>query len=202
MVSSGTDFAGQTIKLGADIDLNNEPWTPIGQTGATQFRGTFDGANYTISNLNIDATAQVGATYSTGIFGWLNAATVMNVRVNGAIVKGNHNVGVIAGYLETSGCKVENCHVEDASIECHNANDDANGDKCGAIVGHAGNTGVIVKDCSAQNSTISAGRDAGQIVGAAKVDNIINCSATNVKVTANGEGTGDYIRNEVIGRIL
>ena len=82
------------------------------------------------------------------------------------------------------------------------ANDDANGDKAGVIVGHAGNTGVVVKDCTAENSTVSAGRDAGQIVGAAKEANVTDCSATNVTVTANGEGTGANVRNEVIGRVL
>ena len=195
-------FAYKTVKLNNDIDLNNENWVPVGQTGATQFVGTFDGNGKTISNLNIDQTAQEGANYSTGIFGWLNKATVKNVKVNGAKVKGNHNVGVIAGYLETSGCTIENCHVSNAVIECQVKNADANGDKCGAIVGHAGNAGVVVKDCTATNCTISAGRDAGQVVGAAKAVNVTGCSASNVTVTANGKGTGANIRNEVIGRLL
>lgn len=119
-----------------------------------------------------------------------------------ATVKGNHNVGVIAGYLETSGCTIENCSVTGATIECHVANDDANGDKAGVIVGHAGNNGVSVKNCTASNSTVSAGRDAGQIVGAAKEANVTGCSATNVTVSANNKGTGDNIRNEIIGRLL
>ena len=195
-------FNGKTVYLMADIDLANAVWTPVGQTGATQFKGTFDGQGKTIYNLNIDATAQTGANCSSGLFGWLNAATVKNVNIAGATVKGNHNVGVIAGYLETAGCTIEACQVTGASVECHVANSDANGDKCGVIVGHAGNAGVIVKDCTAANSTVTAGRDAGQIAGAAKEANVTGCSATNVTVTANGEGTGANIRNEVIGRIL
>ena len=195
-------FNGKTVYLMADIDLADAAWTPVGQTGATQFQGTFDGQGKTISNLNIDATAQTGANYSSGLFGWLNAATVKNVNVAGATVKGNHNVGVIAGYLETAGCTIEACHVTRAAVECHNANDDANGDKCGVIVGNAPNAGTPVKDCTAADSTVSAGRDAGQIAGAAKEANVTGCSATNVTVTDNGEGTGKNIRNEVIGRIL
>ena len=195
-------FNGKTVYLVADIDLDDAPWTPVGQTGATQFKGTFNGQGNTISNLNIDATAQTGKHYSSGLFGWLNAATVKNVNIAGATVKGNHNVGVIAGYLETAGCTIEACQVTGAAVECHVANSDANGDKCGVIVGHAGNAGVVVKDCTAANSTVSAGRDAGQIAGAAKEANVTGCSATNVTVTANGEGTGANIRNEVIGRLL
>ena len=199
---NGNSFSGKTVKLAADIDLADVAWTPVGQTGATQFLGTFDGQNHMITNLAIDATAQTGANYSSGLFGWLNAAVVKNVKIDGATVKGNHNVGVIAGYLETSGCTVENCHISKAVVECHVANDDANGDKCGVLVGHAGNAGVAVKNCTATDSAVSAGRDAGQIVGAAKAENVTGCSATNVTVTANGEGTGANIRNEVIGRIL
>lgn len=195
-------FSGKIVKLGADINLENAAWTPVGQTGATQFKGTFDGNSKTIYNLNIDATAQTGANYSSGLFGWLNAAKVKNVTINGAVVKGNHNVGVIAGYLETSGCTIEACNITDAVVEGHHATNDACGDKVGGIVGHAGNSGVVVKDCVISSSTISAGRDAGQVAGAAKTDNVIGCSANNVTVTANGECTGANIRNEVIGRLL
>ena len=199
---AGMSFNKETILLTVDVDLYNAAWTPVGQTGATQFKGTFDGQGKTISNLNIDATAQTGKYYSSGLFGWLNAATVKNVNIAGATVKGNHNVGVIAGYLETAGCTIESCQVTGAAVECHVANSDANGDKCGVIVGHAGNDGVVVKDCTAANSTVTAGRDAGQIAGAAKEANVTGCSATNVTVTANGEGTGANVNNAVIGRIL
>lgn len=195
-------FTGKSVKLTADIDLGSVAWTPIGQTGATQFRGTFDGQNYTISNLNIDSSAETGAHYSSGLFGWLNSAIVKNVKIDGAVVKGNHNCGVIAGYLETAGCTIENCHVSDAGIICTHANDDACGDKAGVIVGHAGNTGVVVKDCTASSSTVAAGRDAGQIVGAALTANVSGCSATNVSVSAIDGCTGANIKNEVIGRVL
>ena len=194
-------YAGQTVVLNADIDLQNELWEPIGQTGATQFMGTFEGQNHTISNLTIDNTDE-GGNCSTGLFGWLNSATVKNVNVNTAIVTGHHNVGVIAGYLETSGCTIENCHVANATISCTSVNNEANGDKCGGIVGHAGNAGVKVSGCTVANSSISAGRDAGQVVGAALTANVENCSAENVTVTANGSSTGANINNEVIGRVL
>lgn len=199
---NNNDKSYKIIRLGADIDLQNAAWTPIGQTGAKQFAGVFDGNGHTIYNLNIDKTSETGEYYSSGLFGWLNGAVVKNLTIDGATVKGNHNVGVIAGYMETAGCTIENCHVLNAAIECHHANNNACGDKCGGIVGYAGNSGTPIKGCTVVNSTISAGRDAGQIVGATKEVNVINCSATSVNVTANGECTGANIRNELIGRIL
>ena len=197
----GKTYSGKTVKLTADIDLNNAVWTPVGQTGATQFLGTFDGDNHTISNLKIN-NADESKYCSSGLFGWLNSAIVKNVKIAGANVAGHHNVGTIAGYMETSGCTIENCHVSNATISCTGVNDDADGDKCGGIVGHAGNEGVKVKGCSVSNSSISAGRDAGQVVGAAPVANVENCTATSVTVTANGTSTGANINEAIIGRVL
>ncbi len=197
----GNSFSGKTVLLDADIDLKNKNWTPVGQTGATQFTGTFNGQNHTIKNLTV-VNNDEGGNCATGLFGWLNSSTVKNLKIDGATITGHHNVGTIAGYLETSGCTIENCQVSNATISCTSANGDANGDKCGGIVGHAGNTGVLVKGCTVTNSSISAGRDAGQVVGAAPAVNVVNCSATDVTVTANGTSTGANIRNEVIGRVL
>ena len=194
-------FSGKTVLLDADVDLANQDWTPIGQTGATQFTGTFDARNHTIKNLKV-LNNDEGGNCASGLFGWLNSAIVKNLNISGAEITGHHNVGTIAGYLETSGCTIENCSVENAIISCTSANGEANGDKCGGIVGHAGNAGVVVKDCTVKNSAISAGRDAGQVVGAALNANVTNCSASNVTVTANGTSTGANIRNEVIGKVL
>ena len=92
--------------------------------------------------------------------------------------------------------------VDNATIVAKHATDDACGDKVGVIVGHAGNAGVKVENCSAANSTVTAGRDAGQIVGAAKTANLVGCTATNVTVTAGGDCTGANINNAIIGRTL
>ena len=42
-------FSECKIKLGKDIDLNNEQWTPIGN--GYEFNGEFDGQGHTIYNL-------------------------------------------------------------------------------------------------------------------------------------------------------
>ena len=197
-------FSGKTVKLDANIDLNNDIWTPISQTGATQFKGTFDGQNYTISNLNINTTDK-GGNYASGLFGWILAAKVKNVKIDTANITAQHYVGAIAGYLEYTGCTVENCHVANATIVAEH-NTAACGNKVGGIVGFAGNADTKVKDCTVANSSIKADRDAGQVVGAAKPANVENCSATNVTVTAadgcSDEDAGKNIRNEVIGRVL
>ena len=205
---SKNSFNGKTVKLLNDIDLNNEAFTPVGQTGATQFMGTFDGQNYTIKNLKINNESTSENT-STGLFGWLNTAVVKNVKVEEANVEGHHYVGVIAGYMESiPNCTIENCHVSNAAVTCSNYAEGLNeGDKCGGIVGFAGNAGSSVKGCSVSNSTVKANRDAGQVVGCAKEEYVTDCTATNVTVSqyspaGNGSSSGANINNAIIGREL
>ena len=203
---NGNTFNGKTVVLGADIDLAGIDWEPIGQTYTNTFNGVFDGMNHTISNISIDSEAETGGHYSSGLFGWVeshsaNHGIIKNVKINGATVKGHHNCGALVGYITEKYALVENCHVTGASISCTNANADANGDKAGALIGNA-TVATTVKDCTASNSTVSAGRDAGQVMGAGKSANVTGCSATNVTVTANGTGTGNNIKEAVIGREL
>ena len=196
-------WAGYTVKLTNNMNLKDIDWEPIGQTGATQFRGVFDGQNYTVSNLTIDSTDETGEYYASGIFGWLNSTTVKNIKVVNATVKGNAYVGVIAGYMESiSNCTISNCHVYGSVVTSAHKNDTLCGDKAGVIVGFAGNTRSLVENCSATDSTVSAGRDAGQLVGAAIPTNLFNCVATNVTVNKIEGCTGANIRNELIGRVL
>ena len=196
----GDSWTNQKVSLVADIDLNNVAWTPIGQTGATQFKGIFDGNGFTIKNLNVDSSAQTGKHYSSGLFGWAEShVTIKNVNIDGAKVVGNHNVAGIVGYTYSG--KVINCHVTNAEIVCTHANDDACGDKCGLIAGYAGNESRIT-DCSGADSTVKAGRDAGQLVGAGYNVSLSGCTANNVAVTAGSDCTGANINEAIIGRVL
>ena len=203
---NGNSYAGKTVMLMNDIDLNNVAWTPIGQatgySAKTYFQGTFDGNGKTISNLNVsvwEAGTDGGKNYASGLFGFIDAAsaTIKNLTIDNATVVGHHWTGVVAGYLTGT---IENCTVKNANVTCKHANDEACGDKAGVIVGYI-NAGTV-KNCTATKCTVTAGRDAGQIVGAAKTEQVTGCSATDVTVTATGDCTGANVRNEVIGRVL
>ena len=112
MVNAGTDFKGQTIKLGADIMLSGE-WTPIG-TAEHPFKGTFDGSieisdnnfkYYAVSGLEVNGTSPYA-----GLFGVVDGGTVQNLTVTGSVsseAKDAH-VGGIVGWLEAKGT-VETC---------------------------------------------------------------------------------------------
>lgn len=203
---TGNSYSGKTIKLTADIDLAGETWEPIGQAGGngvkTYFQGVFDGQGYTIKNMTIEpnATYGKGANYATGFFGFVDAgdAVIKNVTFDNATIKGHHWTAVVCGYISGT---IQNCHVTNSNVVCSHANDDACGDKAAMIVGYTNESTTSVKDCTAKNGTVKAGRDAGQIVGCNSANvTVSGCSAENVTVSANGDCTGANIQNDIIGR--
>ena len=179
------------VMLRSNIDLQGVEWIPIGQASTKQFIGTFDGNDHVISNLTINTSSNAEEGYSTGFFGLLKG-TVKNLNVELTNINGCQNVGVIAGSVESSKGIIENCHVTNATITCTNAN-------AGVIIGCADNY-VSVTKCTAKDSSVSAGSNAGQIVGAAFAANVTECSATDVTVTINDTDTGENINQEEIGK--
>ena len=97
------DFAGKTVVLAADLDLNGKNWTPIGD-GSARYKGNFDGGNHTISNMVIHANN--GEQY-IGLFGtvWFRGSDedpsyVKDVTLENAnIVTGNIGAGAYVGTL-------------------------------------------------------------------------------------------------------
>lgn len=208
---NGNSYSGKTVVLTADIDLAGEEWTPVGQTGgngaATYFQGTFDGKNKTISNLKIsqnDTYAEAG-TYATGLFGFIDMADakVQNLTIDKADVTGNHWTAAVVGYLTGT---INNCHVTNSTVVCNHVNSEACGDKAGTIVGFI-NNGLVTK-CSATDCSVSAARNAGQLVGATNYSSYVDtdsCSATRVSVSTINDGcpnAGADVNEAIIGRIV
>ena len=81
-VNDGTDYAGVSFKMMSDMDLNSLNWTPIGRAGAEKpFKGSFDGNNKKIMNLNI-----ADSDYA-GFFGWIHTTgKIENLEIqNGSV---------------------------------------------------------------------------------------------------------------------
>ena len=96
-VNGGNTFAGKTVKLTADIDLNGKEWAPIGNS-SNIFKGTFDGQNHTIKNLVVNGKGKS----DQGLFGRTEDGEIKNLVVENAKVSGRLNVGVVAGTPYTS----------------------------------------------------------------------------------------------------
>ncbi|WP_418504973.1 Synerg-CTERM sorting domain-containing protein [Cloacibacillus evryensis] len=75
-VNSGTTYAGYTVRLDDDIDLDENPWTPIGYFIAywatnRPFKGTFDGAGHSITNLKV-AITNTAYGQTAALFGYID----------------------------------------------------------------------------------------------------------------------------------
>ena len=195
-------YAGKTVKLTSNINLAGENWAPIGQTGATEFKGLFDGQGYTISNMTVNNT-DTSANCASGLFGWIEShgnegVTVKNVKFDNANVTGHHNVGVVAGFVYGT---IEGCEVKNSTITAINANKDANGDKVGAIVGYVGMDASIDNN-KVDKCVIKGNRDIGGIAGAVAkgVDSFANNSVKNTKIIYETEKTYASAGELVSGR--
>lgn len=161
------NYKGKTVELVKDIELT-EAWTPVGQTGATQFHGTFDGQGHTIKGLTINAPESYSTNYATGMFGWVETgAVIKNIVLDEANINGYHYVGAIAGYMSSS-AKIEGCKVINSEIVADPTKKDTagefNGDKVGGIVGYTNGSNVISGN-EVSKTTIKGYRHMGGIVG-------------------------------------
>jgi len=96
-VYSGRNFSNEYIKLGANINLNDAPWIPIGTSSTNSFQGTFDGDGHIINSIYINSTSNY-----QGLFGYVNGGTIKNLGIVASYVKGGTCVGNLAGYTSNS----------------------------------------------------------------------------------------------------
>ena len=83
-VNGGDTYADQTVALGADIDLTDTAWTPIGngtRSGSSYtgnaFKGVLNGNGFTVSGFTFDGT--YGADDAFGLVGVLDGGTVTDI---------------------------------------------------------------------------------------------------------------------------
>lgn len=190
----------------------------VKQGAAYHAAGLFGATNGTIKDLTIDGAyieslsqgrASDGATINgTAVVAGSTAygATIENVHVKNAVVKGNRYVAGVVGYMDGT---VKNCSVEDVTIVATPDNLTGsydNGDKVGGIVGYCNSNAVEISDCQLNGAvSITAYRDVAGIVGCVnstvKVNNNTNSSALTITVdtTLCGERS-NYNVGEFIGR--
>ena len=113
LVSGGTDFAGVTVRLGADISLAGDTktgaprvWMPIGTSIRRAFRGTFDAQSHKITGLRAHNTGS-----NSALFGCAVDAVLQNLTLCGTAA-GEASASYAAGLIAyASGCTIRNCAV-------------------------------------------------------------------------------------------
>lgn len=186
-VDEGTNYKGQYIKLGADIELSkDENFNPIGEENGTAgkiFAGVFDGEGHTIKGLTINQTVTVEeaptVTVSSawGLFSILdNTAVVKNLKmqdtqiniVNGMnSTKGQTLAGAIAGDSikaasnseNVSSARIDSCTVIDSKISVTASAAVLNWSA--GIIGRAANA-VMITNCYSSGEIVSESKGGSQ----------------------------------------
>lgn len=158
--------------LTKDIDLGDEPWTPIGQYARNAYTGTFDGQRYTIKGLYINSSDS-----NQALFGYVNGGTVRDLIVEGSVTGGNNTAGIAGSFGNGT---IERCINK---VEVNGATN------VGGIVGYVGSRGGTVKNC-VNLAKVQGSNSAGGLVGYAywgiTVENSYNRGAVTASVSKAG----------------
>ena len=187
IIGSATDFAqfaknttsknynDTYFKLDVDINLNNQPWTPIALTGLPF--GTFDGQHHKITGLNVDNSTNSAAV---GLFGKVSGG-VSNLHVSGTVKAtgtSSYAGGICGASVSgSSSCVLANCSFA-GSVEGGTA-----------AAGMIGNLQAITVITSCKNSgTVTAGGFAGGMCGKATANLSVFGCYNEGTITANNAG--------------
>lgn len=167
---------GVVFKLMTDIDLsdfiaenfNDEGWTPIGNSSSNSFQGKFLGNNHKITSLTIN---KPNKDY-VGLWGYVNGATISDLKLECQNISGRSYVGCLVGRSEEStisGISVTNTEIHASSFYL------------GGIIG------VAIKTSLNNSSYV------GKVIGAERVGGVVghffDGTISNIKSAANIEAT-------------
>ena len=213
------NMEGVYFKLMADIDLTeyledenpDQGWQPVG-TSSTPFKGVLDGNGKTISGLWINRSN----TDYVGLFGYCKNATIKNLKISNADIRGKMYVGVVSGYQyggSNSNCvlsgkvkgtgSVGGCTGVIGGINVSGISssvDVIGGDFTGGIAGWVKYNSCSVSNCYV-NSSISGNNKIGGIIGGEDY----KCEMSNSGFVGSVTGTsyvggisgysGGYVKN-------
>lgn len=170
------DLTGDFV-LTQDITLSGE-WTPIG-TEAAPFKGKINGNGHSIKGLTVTSGKD-----NQGFFSFTKGATIQNVRFVGATVKGDKQVGIVAGQaINTTIDQVFTSGVVTGY------------DHIGGIVGDARGDATndeytTISNCLSTAGAFSTSYQAGVIAGWTNAGTFMNNVALGSAVAPNGGAGG------------
>ncbi len=142
------------------------------------FSGYYNGQNYTIAGLTINAPS----SQYKGLFGQTNGGSITNVSLTGVNISGSGYTGSLIGYNGTT--FIQNC----------TGAGDVTGDGMtgGLVGGISGNSSLLVENCSFDGTVTGTSYTGGLIGDIQNFCQIENCRS-NAVVTATSSYTGGFI---------
>lgn len=203
LVENCQNLQDMTMALGANYRLANNidcsatsSWNsgagfiPVGNSD-NFFSGSLDGRNHTISDITINNSQ--GEYRETGLFGWINGASVLNLRIADAIILGNaslysSSIGGLAGI--SRGDSIVDHIVLDGTISFEGCDKSP---YIGGLIGNAGDTHIYSSSTSGSltlsgTSCGNYGSAVGGLMGLAEAA-IINNSHADMSIIIDGSST-------------
>ena len=175
---------------------NGDGWEQI-----EEFTGTFDGQGYTISDLRMD---RLGDDYK-GLFGEIeDDATIRNLTIRNADMRGGRYFGVLVGYFDGEDITIEDVNIDNSTIE-------SDSERAGLLIGDTGTnvSGVVENIHVAGKVDSPEARQTGGLAGRIRDERVeILDSSANVTVIGDsevgglvGENDGVIERSYAIGNV-
>ena len=166
-----------------------EGFASIGNTDKA-FIGKFDGLDYNIFNLNIDRD-----TDNVGLFGVVgNNAVIQNVTLVGGSIKGQNNVGALAGQV-SGGAQISNI-MNSASVT-GSSSSVGNSSNVGGIIGAADQETTDQEKLVFKNlvntGTVQGDTSVGGLIGSLTGGNLSGTSYNLGGVTGKGSNVGGLV---------
>lgn len=199
-VNAGESYAGQYLRMEADLDLSGQEWTPIGfyqGETAVAFCGSFDGCGHTVSGLAIGTAEQPAHLEAAGLFGVLGEnGHISRLNVEGAAIY-NHMedltlrpmVGLLVASMDGSSDRgvsvVDGCRASGTILNYTQGDQYA---YLGGLVGGMG-WGCLIANSWSEGSVSGGGHCknfVGGIVGQGGNESAVVNSASCVAASAQG----------------
>lgn len=181
-LTAGETFEGQTVVLGADINMATHKLTPY-EDSSTGFLGTFDGQYHTLSNFTL---THYVAPYSGALFGAVaqgKSATIRNLGVENAVTTHYAFSGLLYGNVLGT--------IAFENVYCNANITNASGSPVGGFVGRMNLAGVSVsfENCVFDGSMSCKDYLYSPFVG------VIETAADGVLSFTNCVIDGNFLRN-------
>ena len=174
-VNNGTNYAGYTVKLLDDINLNNVEWAPIGNS-SNAFSGVFDGQGYTISNLKVNS-----ASGYAGLFGNVTGTAADAPHTSNGVWDSTSNTVILNSYSEDKyTAVVKNLVIEGFAIT------NTSGNYVGTVVAYGKD--AYFANLTVKNGSVNGNGKTGGVIGATGENVVLDYLSTESSVTVSSTG--------------
>ena len=185
VISQTGNFAGQTISIMENIDLDNQAFN-----GLSSFAGTFDGNNKTIYNININRSTES----DVGLINELQTGGIVkDLALNEGNITGDGSVGAFVGINNGANTMISNVANYNVTVSGNTS--------VGGIIGRTGST-ILIADAVNSGTITSTAFTAGILGRSTGTGTIVGITRVRNSGIINGGGGSGGIAGSLDGNTV